>query len=86
MPVKVNLIVCYKPYDLNYEVNVKNNGKELRFRTSKRKLELFIRDLTKKDVCKLTGKKGEKAIIQGSKNAPQRKQIIEYLELVLEGS
>lgn len=86
MPVLVNVRVRWKPQDLNYEVFSSAEGKGLRFRTSERQLLKLIKDLqTKKGACQLLGNNGEKLLISGGLKTPQRAQLIEYLELVLEG-
>ncbi len=87
MTVQVNFRVRYKPHDLNYEVVTSTPGTKERFlfKTSRGKLEKLVRDLRNKENCVLKGNKGEKLLISKGKNNPVRKQISEYLELVLEG-
>lgn len=84
MTTQVHFKVNYKPDQLNYEIYTGAKKDYLLFKTSKSKMNRFVKDLKDKENCKLKGNKGEELIVAKGKNNPARKQILEYLELILE--
>lgn len=95
MPVITNINVSYKPDAQNYEVVIAEPPPTLRFRVLESDLVRFVKDLHQKEECVLKGidtRKNPRLLredigefsIKGGLRNPQRKQVSEYIELVLE--